>query len=772
MWQWTRREDARLLTGRGRYGADLAVPGCLDAVFVRSEVAHGTLRSVDCTAAREVSGVVGAWSAANLAAAVHAADGVGDLPPVPYTVAAGMTTDEAVAGREWPVLAKHRVRYPGEAVAVVVGEDRYRAEDGAAEVIFTVDPLPAVVTPSAAADDEVCLFDGLTNVAFQAETGKPVDETVWQEAAAVMSARYRQQLLMPTPMECRTIVAVPEGDRLTVWSGHQMPHRLRGELAALLGWSADRVRVIVPDTGGAFGSKSPTFPEYVAVVFLAVMMKRPVRWIEDRMESVLAATRGRGQDQYVRLAADADGRLLAYELNVEADVGAYPHFGAGLPMQTAYMATGPYSTPRVHATVRSVLTNTMVTIPYRGAGRPEATIALERSMDVLARKLGLDPAEIRRRNFIPPESFPYQTPTGRKYDSGDYARALDLALQTLDYPGWQAERARRRDDPSALPLGIGLSCYVERSGGEPGGVFEFAGVEAREDGTIIARCGAAPSGQSHETTFPALVAKILGVDETRVTLLEGDTDGQPAGLGSFASRSAQIDGAALQHACELLIAEARARAAKLWELPPEEVTWADGAVSPTTGEASVMDVAELAKVTGPLVVLDKFEGSMAYPFGSHAAVVEIDPELGTVNVLRLVTVDDCGVMLDPAVVEGQALGSAVQGIGQALYEGFAFGDDGVPQLSQGLLNYLVPTASEIPPITVKDTSTPSPATRLGAKGAGESGCIGTPAAIINAVADALRLADPGVLQMPLTPDVIWRAARAAEQQEQEEAGRQ
>jgi aerobic carbon-monoxide dehydrogenase large subunit len=259
-----------------------------------------------------------------------------------------------VAGREWPVLVKDRVRYPGEAVAVVVGEDRYRAEDGAAEVAVRIDPLPAVVTPSAAADDSVLLFDGLSNAASQGATGEPIEEPVWQGAAAVVDARYRQQLLMPTPMECRTILAVPDGDRLTVWSGHQMPHRLRRELAALLGWPADRIRVVVPDTGGAFGSKNAAFPEFVAVVFLAVMLRRPVRWIEDRLESMLTATRGRGQDQRVRLAADADGRLLAYELNVDADVGAYPHLGVGLPMQTAWMATGPYRTPRVHATVRSV----------------------------------------------------------------------------------------------------------------------------------------------------------------------------------------------------------------------------------------------------------------------------------------------------------------------------------------------------------------------------------------------------------------------------------
>ncbi|MFK0110000.1 xanthine dehydrogenase family protein molybdopterin-binding subunit [Streptomyces sp. NPDC091217] len=762
MEQWTRREDERLVTGRGRYVADLSVPGCLDAAFVRSPVAHGELRAVDCAGARQVAGVVGAWSAVDLAelpCCAHAAADLQDLPPVPYTLLARLSTEEAVAGREWPVLVKDRVRYPGEAVAVVVGKDRYRAEDGAAEVTFTIDPLPAVVTPAQAADDSVRLFEGMSNVAFEGEAGEPIDESVWQEAAVVVEARYRQQLLMPTPMECRTVLAVPERDRLTVWSGHQMPHRLRRELAALLGWPTERIRVVVPDTGGAFGSKSAAFPEFVAVAYLAVLLGRPVRWIEDRLESMLTATRGRGQDQRVRLAADADGSLLAYELAVDADVGAYPHLGVGLPMQTCWMATGPYRTPRVHSTLRSVVTNTMVTYPYRGAGRPEATIALERSIDLLAGRLGMDPVELRRRNFIPPESFPYRTPTGRTYDSGDYAAALDEALDTLGYADWRAEQARRRADQDALPLGIGLSCYVERSGGEPGGLHEFAALEAREDGMIVARCGAAPSGQGHETTFPALVAKTLGVDQTRVRLVEGDTDELPEGLGSFASRSAQVAGAALQHACGLLVEEARARAAQLWELPVEEVAWSDGAVSPVSGGAA-MELGELVKTTGPLRVDDRFESGMGFPFGAHAAVVEVDTELGVVHVLRVVAVDDCGVVLNPVVVKGQAFGSAVQGIGQALYEGIPFDDNGVPQLANGLLDYLLPTATEIPPITVKDTCTPSPSTPLGAKGAGESGCIGTPAAIVNAVADALQPADPGLLQMPLTPDVVWRAARA------------
>ncbi|MFF3442791.1 xanthine dehydrogenase family protein molybdopterin-binding subunit [Streptosporangium sp. NPDC002721] len=763
MEQWSRREDERLLTGGGRYVADMDVPGCLDAVFVRSDVAHGILREVDCSAAYEVPGVVGVWSAAHLSElppCARSAATLQDLPPVPYVLLAQLSSEEAVAGREWPVLVKDRVRYPGEALAVVLGEDRYRAEDGAAEVTFRIDPLPAVVTPSAAADDSVRLFDGLSNVALRGEAGKPIEESVWREAAVVVEGRYRQQLLMPTPMECRTILAVPEGDSLTVWSGHQMPHRLRRELAALLGGRVGRVRVVVPDTGGAFGSKSATFPEFVAVAFLAVKLGRPVRWIEDRLESMLVATRGRGQDQRVRLAADADGRLLAYELNIDADIGAYPHLGVGLPMQTAWMATGPYATPQVHATVRSVLTNTMVTYPYRGAGRPEAAIALERSMDALARRLGMDPAELRRRNLVPPEDFPYETPTGRRYDSGNYAAALDLALETLGYDGWRAERDRRRTDPDALPLGIGLSCYVERSGGEPGGLHEFGGVEAHEDGTLTARCGTASSGQGHETVFPRLVAEVLGVDAARVRLVEGDTGEQPEGVGSFASRSAQVAGSALRHAAALLVEEARARAAALWEVPKEEVTWSCGTAHTVSGGPVAVNLAELVRTTGPMRVDDRFEAGMAFPFGTHAAVVEVDPELGVVRVLRLVAVDDCGVVLDPAMVRGQALGSAVQGIGQALYEGIPFDENGVPLLAGALLDYLLPTFAEVPPIEIGDTRTPSPGTPLGAKGAGESGCIGTPAAIVNAVADALRVADLDLLQMPLTPDVVWRAARA------------
>ncbi|WP_329424457.1 xanthine dehydrogenase family protein molybdopterin-binding subunit [Streptosporangium sp. NBC_01495] len=748
---WARREDARLLTGHGRYVADIVVPGCLDAVFVRSPVAHGRLREVDCAAARLVPGVRGAWSAADLPG----------LPPVPFTVLAGLSARDAVAGHEWPSLVSDRVRYAGEAVAVVVGDDRYHAEDGAAEVVARIDPLPPMVSAAEALDGPVSLFDGLENVALERSVGTPIDEAVWQGAAVVVEARYRQQLLLPSPMECRAFLAVPEGDRLTVWCSHQAPHRLRRELAEALDLPSRRIRVVTPDSGGAFGSKSATFPEYVTVAFLAVTTGLPIRWIEDRAESLLAATRGRGQDQRVRLAADAEGHLLAYELRIDADVGAYPHIGAGLPTQTARMSTGAYTTPLVHATLRSVLTTTMPTYPYRGAGRPEATFALERSMDVLARRLGMDPAELRRRNLIPPERFPYETPTGRLYDSGDYAAALDLALKTLEYDRWRAERDRRRADPAATPLGIGLCCYVERSGGERGGLHEFGGVEACPDGTVVARCGTASTGQSHETTFASLVATALGLDESRVRFVEGDTDELADGVGSYASRSAQVGGPALWRAATTLVDRARERAARLWRLPVDEVAWSGGVLSSRWDGSVTLDLGGLVAATGPLRVDDRFETDMAFPFGTHAAVVEVDPELGTVRILRLVGVDDCGVMLNPAAVAGQARGSIAQGIGQALYEGVPYDEAGVPMLPYGLLDYLLPTFTEMPPVEIRETTTPTPWTMLGAKGAGESGCIGAPPAIVNAVADALGVTDPDLLRMPLTPDVVWRAARAS-----------
>lgn len=344
-------------------------------------------------------------------------------------------------------------------------------------------------------------------------------------------------------------------------------------------------------------------------------------------------------------------------------------------------------------------------------------MALERSMDTLARRLKVDSAELRRRNFIPPESFPHQTPTGRKYDSGEYARALELALETVDYDNWRAEQARRREDSAAKPIGIGLSSYVERSGGEPGTLFECGSVEVHQDGTVTARCGAASSGQSHETVLAGLVARTLGIDETRVRLIEGDTAEQPDGLGSFASRTAQVAGALLQHCSRQVIDTALARAAAIWDVPLEHVMWSDGCLQHTDDDSMCLELGELVELTEPLKVDDRFETEAAFPFGTHVVVAEVDTELGTVTLLRVVAVDDCGIVLDSGTVHGQALGSCMQGIGQALYEAIPYDDAGAPMLDNGLLDYLLPTFEEVPPIEIRDTCTPSPVSPLGAKGA-------------------------------------------------------
>jgi carbon-monoxide dehydrogenase large subunit len=730
-----RREDARLVRGAGCYVGDLRIAGCVDAVFVRSEVAHGELLGVDLEEARRVPGVVAAYAHADLPF----------LPDVPPMMDPG-----SARGRPWPPLATDRVRYVGQPVAVVVGDDRYVAEDGRDAVQAHLDALPVLLDPTEAAASDVQLFAGSANVAEEKEFGDPIDEAVWRRAAVVVEASYRQQLLAHTYIEARAILVRPEDDGgLTVWVSHQAPHRLRRDIAGGFGLREDQVRVVVPDVGGAFGGKSETWPEYFAVVAAARRLGRPVRWLEDRAEALTGPPHGRGQNQRVRMAADADGRIVAYELRVDADIGGYPHTGSFVPMATSMMATGAYAIPRVHVRTRAVVTNTAPTAPYRGAGRPEAASAIERTVDLIAHRLGRDPAEVRRRNFIAPDAFPYDTPTGFTYDSGDYAKALEVALDELDYAGWRAEQARRVA-AGGPPIGIGLCTYVERSGaGE-----EFGAVEACADGSFVALSGCCSTGQGHETSFPQVVAAVLGVRPERVRLIERDTAVVPQGIGSFASRSMQTGGAALHRAAGKLIEAARQRIAERWVVPVADVKYAAGTLSCGERSATMGDVA----ADGVLRADETYAPPEAFPFGAYAAVVEVDPELGDVTVLRLVAVDDYGVVVNPLIVDGQGRGSTMQGIGQALYEEVRYGSDGRPE-TRSLLDYLIPTVSELPPTRFAETCTPNPNTPLGAKGAGEAGCIGAPPAIVNAVADALGLRDRDALQMPLTPYACWSAAR-------------
>jgi carbon-monoxide dehydrogenase large subunit len=731
-----RREDARLVRGAGCFVADLRVPGCLDAAFVRSGVAHGKVRGVSLDDARQVPGVVAAWAA-------------DDLPDAPETPS--MMDSEAIRERPWPALATNRVRHVGQPIAIVVAENRYLAEDGCDVAGVDIDPLPALLDPTAAATSEVRLFPGVSNVASEKEFGSRIDDAVWRDAAVVVAASYRQQLLSHTSMEGRAILVRPEPDDvLTVWCSHQAPHRLRRDLAGAIDLPEERVRVVVPDVGGAFGAKSETYPEYLAVVAAARRLGRPVRWIEDRAEALAGAPHGRGQNQRVRMAADADGGILALELTIDADVGGYPHVGSFVPFNTSMMATGAYAIPQVHVHTRSVVTTTAPTSPYRGAGRPEAAYAVERTVDLLARRLDIDPAELRRRNHIPPEAFPYSTPTGFRYDSGDYTAALDLALATIDYTGWRAEQARRRRTGEGAPLGIGICTYVERSGAGA----EFGAVEVCPDGTLVALSGCSSTGQGHETSFPQVVASVLDIAPERIRLVEADTAVVPRGTGSYASRSMQTGGEALRRAATGLIDKARRRMAAHCRIPVEQVAYQQGEVS--AGSRS-LSLAELVSATGPLRVDEVVDPPPAFPFGAYVAVVDVEPELGTPQVLRLVAVDDYGVVVNPLITTGQTYGSVTHGLGQALYEEARYDSHGCPQ-TRNLLDYLLPTCAEIPPLTFGETRTSNPNTALGAKGAGEAGCIGAPPAIVNAVADALDLDDPMALQMPLTPYTCWAAA--------------
>ena len=743
-----RVEDARLVSGEGCYVADIPMPGCLEAAFVRSSVAHGKLRGVQLDAAREVPGVAGAWAAEDL-------PGLLEAQPLFPT--------EQLEGREWPALASGRVRYVGQTVAIVLAEDRYTAEDGVDAVGIEVDELPVLLDPTEAAEEGAPeLFAGLSNVISESSIGGPIEDEVWENAHVVVEASYRQQRLAPTSMEARAFLAKPEDDGgLTVWCSHQAPHRLKSNLATVLEMPAEQIRVIVPDVGGGFGAKSETFPEYVGIAYLARRLGRPVRWVEDRSEALVGATHGRGQNQRVRLAADRDGLMLALEIEADADVGAYGHFGFALLFGMAWHVTETYKTPRVHVRGRAVATNATPTAPYRGAGRPEAAYAVERTVDLLARRLGIDPAELRRRNFIPPDAFPYETPTGSTYDSGDYRGALEKALEAVGYDGWRAEQERRRGSGEGAPLGIGICSFVEGSGGFLG---EYGAVEVEADGNFLALSGTSSTGQSHETTFAQVVASALEVDVGRVRLVQADTGAVPQGVGTFGSRSMQDGGSALYRAALAVVDEARHRMAERCGAAVEEVGYLNGTLR--AGEEA-LTLAELVDQTGPLRAEDVFEAPTAFPYGCYVAVVEVDPELGNVRVLRMVAVDDYGVVINPMVVEGQAYGSIAQGIGQALYEQMPYDAEGQP-LARSLLDYLLPTLSEMPPLQLEEMHTPNPNSPLGAKGAGEAGCIGTPPAIANAVADALELDDTQELQMPLTPEVCWTASRGRTGSEREE----
>jgi len=734
-----RREDPGLVAGAHSYVADLIVQGCLDAVFVRSFEAHGVLNGVDLTAAKGTAGVVGAYSSDQLL----------DLPDTPWPSNASLPPEMS-----WPALARERVRYAGQPLAVVLASDRYVAEDGAELVLADIDPLDAVVDPGRASTDEVQLFEGHSNVVSVREFGSPVDEII-NAAPVVVETAIRNERLCPTSIETRGILVVPDGDSITVHVSHQAPQRLRAALAAAFDMDAGRIRVIVPQVGGAFGAKSQTFPEYVVVAHLARKLGRPVRWIEDRREAFSGATHGRGQTQRLRLAADDDGNLLALEAEIDADIGAYPHTGELIGANTGWILSGPYTIPRVHVRVRAVVTNTTPAAAYRGAGRPEATYVLERALDRLAYRLGADPAELRLRNFIDKSAFPYESATGALYDSGDHEAALRLALERARYQEVRAEQRRRRTAGHNRLLGIGMGSYIERSGGQEGST-EFGSVSIDADGTVAARSGATPQGQGHATAFAQVVASALDVDMNLVRVIQGDTDEVPVGVGTFGSRSMQVGGSSLHQAAHEVLERAREQASANLEVSEADLRYADGRFT-VAGTNRSITLGELAS-EGSLEAQAEFGSRQAFPFGTYVAIVEIDSETGDISLQKLVAVDDCGTVINPKLVEGQVVGSIMQGIGQALYEEVVYDEYGQPLMSS-LMDYSLPTVAELPELVLDHTVTPNPNVPLGNKGAGEAGCIGTPPAIVNAIVDALEGRDEGI-DLPVTPEKVWRVLGA------------
>ena len=729
-----------LIEGRGQCVGDIEVQGCLEAVFVRSWAAHGVLNNVDVSIARDAEGVFGAFSARDLP----------DLPPVPPP-----PLPLVHGGIERPSLARDRVRYVGEPVAVVLADDRYVGEDATEMVDIDIDPLPVVTDPlEAAQSQEAPLFEGRSNVVFEHASGTPREETnaVLDTAPVVVDISLRNERLSPTPLEGRAILVVPTDGGLTVFCSHQAPHRLKDALCGSFSMDATKVRVIVPNSGGAFGQKSHTFPEYLVLAHLAMLLERPIRWVEDRRESFISSTHGRGQTQRVRLAANHEGQLLAMDASIDADVGAYPHTGAIVPLFTALVMSGPYRIPAISVTTRSIVTNTCPTAPYRGAGRPEAAYAVERAMNLLAHRLSMDPAALRMKNFVARDEFPYRSPTGALYDSGDFAAGLSKALELADY---DAIRQQQRETKERL-IGIGICSYIERSGGQDGST-EFGEVEVLPSGRVVVRTGSNSTGQDHATSLTKLAGNALDIDPETINLCQGDTDFVASGTGTFASRSMQVGGSAIVAAARDLIHNARGRAAERLEASEADLVFQAGAFSVYGSPTSTVSLAELA-ADERLVAESEFIARQAFPSGSYIAVVEIDPETGMVSVKQLVAVDDCGTVIDQIGTKGQVVGSIAQGLGQVLYEEFVYDEEGQP-LTSSMMDYLLPTSLEMPTLTLGHIHSPSPFSVTGAKGAGEAGCIGVPPAIANAIEDALRT---GIERMdpPLTPEKVWRMAIA------------
>ncbi len=742
-----RLEDPRFLRGEGRYLENMPLEGALAVTFVRSPVAHARIASIDTSGADALPNV------RVLTAADVDAPPFG--PPPYWNINPGMVR---------PLVAKDVVRFAGEIVAVVVSEDRASGADAAELVMVDYDPLPTLLSAEESLEGDLRLFPELgTNIAnFPEPDLEARDESLFDGCDVVVTDTFWSPRMAAAPMEPRSSAARFDGDgRLTYWGTTQTPHTDRMVLAGMLGLDPGHVRVVSQDVGGGFGAKMLEV-EGVLVAWLSRRLAQPVRWTETRTENMLGLLHGRAQRFEITLGGTRDGTLLAYRLHVLADAGAYPILGAYLPALTALMASEVYAIAKVETRTVSVVTNTTPTTAVRGAGRPEAAQAMERAIDLFADETGIDPAELRRRNFIAKDAFPYTTPTGATYDSGDYEGALDLALRSAGYEELREEQRRRRAEGGPVELGIGLAAYVEITNGL--GEKEFGEIEITEDGGAILRTGSFSHGQGHETTFAMIAAERLGLPVERVTVIKGDTDEVAQGAGTFGSKSTQIGGMAGRVAADAVVERGKGLVADYLEASAADVVLdvgrgtfhVAGTPEPSLAWAELAARAATDGRLGELRVTEEFQAYPTFPFGVHVAVVEVDTETGKVELKRHVAVDDAGTLINPVIADGQVHGGVAFGVGQALYEAVVYNEDGYP-MTDTFVGYAFPSAAELPSFERVEMVTPTPANALGVKGIGESGTVGATPAVHNAVLDALEPYGVRHVDLPCNGENVWKA---------------
>jgi aerobic carbon-monoxide dehydrogenase large subunit len=748
-----RTEDPKFLTTGGVYTEDVVddrLDGAYHVFFVRSPLAHARITNVDVSAALEAPGVVAAFSGADLA----------DLPVIPPS-AAGLMNVEMTQR----LLATDKVRFVGEPVAVVVTQHPYQGEDAVELVAVDYDPLPAVL--GFEPDDTSLLFEAAgTNVAGNWGDASALKADLFEGCEVVVTHTIVNQRVAPAPMETRAGAAVwGEDGRLTAWIPNQGAQGTRDGLAKLLGLETSQVRVITPDVGGAFGAKFGADPEHAVIAWIARHLSHPARWTETRYENLIAMTHGRAQRHTITIGGSRDGNVAAYRLVIVQDAGAYPKIGAILPFLTILMTTGPYDIPKAEAIAKVIVTNTTPIGAYRGAGRPEATAAIERAMDLFATEIGVDPGEVRRKNLLAPFTEPHQTAFGALYDTGNYAAALDKALDAAGYADLRKEQAERRASGDVRQLGIGIASYVEITGmgdGEGTPPEENATVEVHPDGTATILTGTSPHGQGHATAWAMLASDELGIPVDKITLQWGDTDLIPQGGGTGGSRSLQQGGAAVQQASQELIEMARLRAAAQLEANAADLVFDKSRSAFTVAgdpDASV-PLTQLAENERLLVRAVFSAPGATFPFGTHVAVAEVDTETGKATLRRMITVDDAGVVLNPLLAEGQRHGGIAQGAAQAFLEEVVYNADGNP-LTTSLADYPFLSATEVPSFELADMATPTTYNPLGAKGIGEAGTIGATPAVQNAIVDAVAHLGVRHIDMPASSRRVWQAIQAA-----------